>query len=219
LCTVIGTISHEYGHILVAKSLGCETQLHYASATHRNSVLINRLNQILDENYTAFENKEDFAEKLEFENGMQKLKRDAFFITLGGPLQTMLTGTIGFFLLLFRKDKIKKEGLRAFDWLAVFMALFWLREIFILVYALPSYLIGKKIRWFGGDEYKISKYLELWPGTLSLVFGVLGLIVALIVVFKFVPKHLRITFIVSGLAGGGLGYFLWMYKLGPIILP
>ena len=50
LFTIIGTVSHEYGHIIVAKSLGYETTLHYGSM---NSYPKGYLE---DENVIAFKN-------------------------------------------------------------------------------------------------------------------------------------------------------------------
>ena len=50
LFTIIGTVSHEYGNIIVAKSLGYETTLHYGSM---NSYPKGYLE---DENVIAFKN-------------------------------------------------------------------------------------------------------------------------------------------------------------------
>ncbi|GHA37071.1 hypothetical protein GCM10007103_18010 [Salinimicrobium marinum] len=36
LFTAIGTISHEYGHIVIAESLGYDTTLHYGSMNYNN---------------------------------------------------------------------------------------------------------------------------------------------------------------------------------------
>ncbi len=35
--TVVGTLSHEYGHIVVAKYLGYETKLHYGSMNYEDT--------------------------------------------------------------------------------------------------------------------------------------------------------------------------------------
>src|SRR5437870_3363662 len=52
---------------------------------------------------------------------------DDFWITAGGLLETMLTGTIGLgFLFSFRKDNATK--LYFGQWFLIFISLFWLRQ-------------------------------------------------------------------------------------------
>ncbi len=138
-------------------------------------------------------------------------------MVFGGPLQTMSFGTIGFLLLYFRK---KKEQFKFIDWLIVFLSLFWLREIFNLFHGFLSGILNNST-YFGtrGDEVRLSKMLELWEGTIPLLFGILGLAVSLIVIFYYIPKKVRFTFIISGLVGGIFGFWFWLYFLGPIIMP
>ena len=75
--------------------------------------------------------------------------------------------------------------------------------------------------YFGstGDEVKISRGLNLWDGTVPIVLGVIGLVISLIVIFKFVPISKRKSFIWGGLIGGISGFILWMIIIGPIVLP
>jgi hypothetical protein len=141
------------------------------------------------------------------------------YVTIGGPLQTILTGIIGLIILFLRRKYIQTEGLKIIDWLAVFLGLFWLREVFNLVHSFGSEIISPNGRWFGGDEYHISNGLNLWAGTIPILLGAIGLLVSVYIVFQIVPKNLRLTFILSGLIGGITGFILWMNIIGPKILP
>ena len=217
LFTIVGTLTHEYGHIAVAKTLGYETTLHYGSMNWDRSEIYKELNSIYTENQNEIENGLPFQEKEDFEKRIKKLKRDNLYVILGGPIQTMLTGILGLMLLYFRNEKIKRNGLQLFDWFAVFLSLFWLREVFNLVMSVSKGLMGGN--YFGGDEAKISRLLEFPVGAVPILLGFLGLIVSLFVVFKVVSKEIRFTFIIGGLIGGISGFILWLRILGPIILP
>ena len=219
LFTAIGTITHEYGHIMVARSLGYETTLHYGSMNFQNPDLNERLHVIYNENKSAIENSLPFDDKAEYENGIQRLRSDGILVNIGGPLQTTLTGTIGFLILLFRKKKIRKSGLNLIDWLAVFLSLFWLRQVFNVVVSVGEEMIYPNGSYFDGDERYISYTLDLWPGTISTLLCLIGLAVVLFVVFKVIPRELRLTFIISGLIGGISGFVIWMNVLGPQLLP
>ena len=187
LFTTIGTVSHEYGHIIVAKALGYETTLHYGS--------------------------------MNYDSGIEKLKSNGLLVTIGGPFQTILTGTIGLLILLWRRKLIYQNGLKVLDWLAVFLSLFWLREVFNLVMSLSGEVISPNGTWFSGDELYISQGLNLWSGTVSIILGTIGMTVTIYVIFKIIPKKIRPTFIISGLIGGIVGFILWMNIIGPKILP
>lgn len=232
LFTVIGTISHEYGHIVVAKSLGYETTLHYGSMNYYPKGYSEDTDVIalkaLTKEYMSIEYKswpEEIKEKArEYDKSIQKRfpyekSSDYFLIKIGGPLQTMITGTIGLLILLKRKRSIQLEGLKMLDWLAIFLSLFWLREVFNLTSSIGMELISPNGTWFGGDELHISQDLNVWPGTVPIILATLGLMIAVYVIFKIIPKKTRFTFILSGFVGGIAGFILWMNIIGPQILP
>jgi len=219
LFTIIGTVSHEYGHIIVAKSLGYETTLHYGSMNYNNSTFKKGIIEIYNQNKVEIENGIEFEQKAEYENGVKKLTNDILLVRIGGPFQTIVTGIVGLIIIYFRRKKIKEYGLKLFDWLAVFLSLFWLREVFNLTMSIGSELIKPDGSYFGGDEKKISELLNLWNGTVSCVLGIIGLLISIFVVFKIVPKRLRLTFVAGGFLGGIFGFILWMNILGPKILP
>lgn len=232
LFTVIGTISHEYGHIIVAKSFGYETTLHYGSMNYlpkgyledKDVIAVRDLTKdYVDIEYDSWP--KDIKEKTEEYNNIlqkrywNKKSNSGLLVTVGGPLQTTLTGTIGLLILLWRRKSIYKNGLKVLDWLAIFLSLFWLREIFNLVTSIGGELISPNGTWFGGDELYISQSLNLCSGTISLILATIGTIIAIYVVFRIIPKKIRLTFILSGFIGGIVGFILWMNIIGPKILP
>lgn len=190
LMTVVGTLSHEFGHFVVVEILGMDGEIHYSY-----------MRTIKNENYRHL------------------FKWESILISLGGPIQTMLTGTIGFLLLYeFKNEILKRSRLERKHWAMVFMAMFWLRQTAISFMIIAVYLFQGLIMQ-KGDESRISLKLGLPVFTLDIITGFVGLIIISIVIFKFIPISQRFTFILSGFAGGVLGYVLWMEILGPKILP
>lgn len=232
LFTVIGTISHEYGHIVVAKYYGYETSLHHASMNYYPKGYLEdkdlKAYDSLSEAYWSIDYEswpnevreayQNHRKKLD-ERYWSELKDKGLYVTIGGPVQTITTGIIGLMLLFFRKKSIRTQGFKFLDWLAVFLGLFWLRQVFNLVHSIGREIIAPDGRWFGGDEYHIAKGLNLWPGAISVILGAMGLLVSAYIIFYFVPKNLRLTLILSGFIGGISGFVLWMNILGPMILP
>ena len=183
--TVIGTISHEYGHLLAAKLMGFNARINYMSTWLTN-------------NRQLMTDKQDF------------------WLKLAGPLQTILTGTIGF---LFLSTSFKNtERLTKGQWALVFISLFWLRQSANFVIWLTAYLITGNYSAHG-DEINLSRYLN-WPDWSIISFtAFIGFMLLTIVIFKFIPKSQRFTFILSGLIGGISGYLLWLVYFGKFIMP
>jgi len=144
--------------------------------------------------------------------------RQHMIITAAGPVQTILTGTIGFLLLLVFKKNYKRETLALWQWIIVFLALFWLREIsnllreFYLVHFTANHS-------FSGDEFFLSASFGFSPWFLNTVLGAIALFVLGMVIFVFVPARQRFTFILSGLFGGIAGAVLWLGIVGPRLMP
>jgi hypothetical protein len=188
--TIIGTLSHEFGHFLAAKYYGFHARINYAYSYW--------------ETYDPNEIVSD---------------RTVFFITLAGPLQTMLTGTIGLLLLfVFRNSFRQTERLSFKLWTVLFISLFWLRQ-------LANFAV-----WFGscvftgqfsqkGDEIKLAHFLRLPGWSIITVTAIISVFVLTLIFFKFIPIKQRLTFILSGLSGGIAGYYLWLVLLGKYIMP
>lgn len=207
--TAIGTLCHEYGHVIMAKILGYETTLHYGSMEFDDSKLINTIKTLESINKES--------------NKVQNLKQihwlHNILIAAAGPLQTILTGSIGFFLLLsYNRNKTPKPP-TFFEWVLVFSTLFWLRQVFNWINSILTEIITPDGSYFTGDEKKIAELLGIWPGTIATILGLVGSAVCFWVVFKFMPKNRRLVFILSGILGAPLGYILWMKILGPSVLP
>lgn len=217
--TVVGTLSHEYGHIIVAKANGFDTKLHYGSMSYDNSGKLKEYWDIYKGHKEEIENGVFFDGKPAFEKMEKELTNASHWVTWGGPLQTMIVGTIGLLLLWFRSAKRKGEGFKTLDWIGVFLSLFWLRQIANLLYGVVAYLLFGREHMFGGDEAKLAIGLHLPSGVFAITFGVLGALVGAFIVFVIVPKRLRLTFISGGLVGGVTGFILWLHILGPVVLP
>lgn len=220
VATVVGTLSHETGHYFAAKYYGFKKpRIHYNYTLWQcHNALQNKFIAIQQRNANAIKNKRPFPEDARY-NAMQKeIFRQQVNIGLAGPIETMLTGTIGLFLLLaFRKKYQQSDTLKAWQWLLVFITLFWLRELFNLVVAFVYWFIYH--RWLYGDESHISTAWHLPPYAGYALTGSIALIVLAIVVFKFVPVKQRLTFLLAGLAGGIMGAILWLVLLGPVVMP
>lgn len=190
LATVVGTVSHEYGHVLMAKHYGLEAEVYYGYSTwHRPDSM----------------------------PPLTTLKR--FWIVFGGPLQTLLTGTIGLFLLYkYRESCLKASALSFGQWVLVFVALFWLRFSFNFVQSIPRWIQRGQLTG-RSDEIRMARMLE-WPTwSVSLFLAVFGFLVLGWIVLKVIPKSQRLTFILAGLLGGIAGFVLWLDWLGPIVMP
>lgn len=187
--TVVGTVSHEYGHFLAAKLRGFNTEVHYGYTSY-----------IYDGNLRKVD---DF---------------DRFICILGGPVQTMLTGTFGLIFLFFYQKSNHSSILNKKQWILIFLSLFWLRQTANLMTWIVGYLFTGKYS-VRGDEIKLARYLELRDWSIILPTALLGFIVAVIVIFKFIPMQQRFTFMVAGLIGGISGFIIWLELLGKIIMP
>lgn len=144
---------------------------------------------------------------------------DSFIITLGGPLQTMLTGTIGCFILwVNRSEYFKASWLRPTQWLVIFFALFWLREVFNFWQAIGTYMTGGSFPE-GSDEVQLALKAGMNSLLIITATAFAGMGVLAYLVFKIIPLQQRLTFIFAGLAGGFLGYYIWFHWLGPVLMP
>lgn len=221
LFTVIGTISHEYGHVLMAKYLGYNTTLHYGSMNYEkyDTTENEKIIEIFERNKYAIQNKKNFSEKKEFYKLVKKQQSDSFLISIAGPIQTIITGLIGF-LFLYKRNKLSNINFTKIDWLFVFLSLFLLRQIFNPTFSFFKRILRGNGSFFGrGDETYISKFLNFPIWTIDIILGSIALSICLFVIFKLIPLKYRFTFILSGLIGGSLGFYIWMCKIGPILLP
>ncbi len=175
--------------------------------------------EIYNRNKEAIKEKANYSEKEIYENLSRNIALKDFYVFIGGPFQTILTGTLGFIILLYRRNKIKKFDFKNLDWLFVFLSLFWLREVFNLVMSVSRAIANNTNKYFSGDEKNIALLLEIHKGSIAIPLAIIGLIVSVYVIFKIIPKTERLHFITSGFLGGIAGFIIWMNVLGPKILP
>ncbi len=183
--TIIGTLSHEFGHLIAAKLMGFEARINYMST------ILTDKNRLMND------------------------KQDFWFI-LGGPLQTVLSGSIG--LLCLSAIPKNTQLLTKVQWGFIFLSLFWLRQSANFTVLLATWLITGNYS-SQSDEINLSRYLH-WPDWIIVsVTAFIGFMVLAIVIFRFIPKSQRFTFILSGVIGGISGYLLWLVYLGRFIMP
>lgn len=214
--TIFGTVSHEYGHIIVAKYLGYSTTLHYSSMEWNSKAKTETLALFL-ENKSLIKNRLSLYQSKNSNNDIQKIYYDEFLIGLGGISQTILTGSTSFIALLLRKRKNQIFDLA--QWILILLSLFWLRPVFNLIKGMVLFYFKKSNSLYGGDEQRISNYLNMHEGALSLMCGLIGILIAIVIFFKIVPFKYRLSFFYAALVGSFAGFVLWMYFLGPLLLP
>ena len=219
LSTIVGTVSHEFGHYTVAKSLGYSSTISYGYTNWDD----NNTRTLIDSTFSKYSNEIesnlDFPRKKEFELIQEKQMEDNFWIILGGPIQTMLTGTIGFLLLLYQRKKVyETNSIKLYDWFLIFLSLFWLRQFANLVTWTIGYFINGNFS-LKGDEIGLAISLGLPKETLVILTALIGFAILTFVIFKIIPIDKRITFISAGLFGGIFGYFFWLVWVGPILMP
>ncbi len=190
LCTIIGTVSHEFGHYIVAELMGYDATIHYGSTSVSNTVDYRQVSSL-----------------------------SPIWITIGGPVQTMLTGTFGLLILwLSRRSFNQTSDLSYTQWFFIFLSLFWLRFPANLATWILGYLRSGRLG-LRGDEIGIARYFKLPDWSIVVLTAIIGFLILTIIIFRIIPKHQRFTFIISGLVGGIAGYVLWLYLIGKYILP
>ena len=213
LLAVVCTLSHELGHIGVARWLGYATELHYASMAYHyeTEIYAGRCGMPA----SAAEDVDAYAACRR-----RAEQRDRLLISLGGPLQTMITGTIGLVWLLWdRRKRCSADPLSRAGWYAALLALFWSRQVFNqLAYGL-RWIRGAIDAPTGGDEAEIAGLLDIPAWSLSATTALIGVVVCLTVVGYGVPSPLRCRFFSAGVAGSTVGFGLWMGLIGPYLLP
>ncbi|WP_417357140.1 hypothetical protein [Flavobacterium sp.] len=214
--TVIGTITHECGHIAVAKMLGYKTELHYASMSADYDEKIDEIDTYYEENKETLTTKKDSPEKEKLESLMIALQNDVTMVRWGGPIQTMLTGTIGFLLLWFNRRKIGNK-LTLLQWVFVLLTFFWSRQIYNMLSGIIIYF--KRGKWIiNGDESRLSYHYNLPTETINIITALIATVFLVITVFKLIPKQQRLTFITAGIIGSTIGALFWLKYFGPVIL-
>lgn len=230
--TVVGTLTHELGHIAVAKYFGYKTYLsygsmYYVSYGYEDDIDTKELKKLnkdyLDKGVLIPEDLDD--KSLKYNNSLNEKiqhkfpenKRHSLLISIGGPAQTILTCFIGLLILFIRKSK-ERLVFQVSDWLGVFLSLFILREVFNTVMATFTVLFSESSQFYG-DEFRISRLLGLNQWVIPILTLIIGLAISTYIIFKVIPLQQRFSFIISGLIGGVLGFLIWFGFLGQLVFP
>ena len=219
--TIIGTVSHESGHYIVARCLGYEARINYKSTylfskDTTNEAFIKSHWQLYHKQIKA---KQKFPDQGRWDSLMLKRQHDNFWFTLSGAFQTMLTGTIGLILLFFfRRRYFSSDKLSFLLWLLIFITLFWLRQAANFFVGVANLILNGSTKSHS-DEFILARYLNFPKWSISLITASIALIVLGIVIFKFIPLKQRLTFILAGLVGGVSGFLLWLVFFGKFIIP
>jgi len=219
--TIIGTLTHELGHVAFAKMQGFETSLHYGYMNFDKDSIPKDIEEISKKYKDEISQGLDFPEKARWEEVRKRRSLQSFWVYLGGPFQTILFGTIGFILLYRKRHIIQENGMYLLDWLYVFLGFFWLREWFNVMTAIVRSIVGGDYSPFSGssDEIHLARHLNWWEGSISLPLAIIAFVIACYIIFVILPKPERLTFIISGLLGGVLGFWFWLIWLGPMLMP
>lgn len=188
--TIIGTLSHEFGHYIVAKFQGYDARINYGATFWQSP----------DGDHPIFPSSQ-------------------IAMILGGPIQTILTGTIGLVILfLYRKNFYQADKLSLGQWSIIFLSLFWLRQTANFCTWVGGYFLNGDFS-SRGDEIRIANYFELPNWTVISITAIIGAFILAIITFKFIPPRQRTTFLTAGLAGGITGYVFWLVLFGKYIMP
>lgn len=218
LCVPIGTMSHEFGHYAMSKFLGYESTIHYDRMTSNSHIENDRLLCIYSDNKEAIKNNQYFIGKKEYDKARSTLRIDNLLMLFGGVFQTILVGSLGL-LLLYRKRNKNRSTFDAADWVYLFMSLFWLRQVYNVIHSLFIGWYYSIEKYCGGDELRIATLLDLPNCSIAYALGLAGILICSYAILFLLPKKYRISFIVGGVMGSSIGYYLWMEILGPILLP
>ena len=119
IATVVGTITHEGGHYLVARCLGYKARINYMATWYSDPEY---------EKFLGISAGDHFPELEKYNQVLKIHENNDLRILLGGPLETMMTGTLGLiFLFLFRRSFENATKLSLLQWFLIFISLFWLR--------------------------------------------------------------------------------------------
>lgn len=197
IAAIVGTLAHECGHAIVGGMVGFKTRIAYAFTYCENCYSI----------YNATKGTDAFR--------FYEYKQSLF--TWGGPLQTIITGLAGIIGLLFVRRKQEIDAYNIKHLLLLVISFFISRNVFNEVLFWTKYFITKELP-YKCDECKLLNYYNANPLVGHLLILVAASAVLWWITFVLLKKH-RLQFIVWGGLGSLTGGLLWLYVIGPRLMP
>lgn len=195
IAAIAGTLLHECGHALAAMYFGFHPQVHYA--------------------YCDFSTPEEWQMVLDGKKAYDMYPH-SIWITLGGPIQTILTGTVGLLgvWVQSRRTVVDSWNSKHLFWIA--LTYFYSRGVFNSVFLIMRIYNGNlKSR---SDETKLFRYWEIDLLTGNWVMLIVSCAILAYATFVLVKKH-RLQLIIFGALGSAAGGWFWLYFAGKWILP
>ena len=222
----IGTLTHEIGHYTFAKINNIEAIIKYNRTdlpVYRNialdvknevdeKMLVCANNALLENasfEWYSISSVLSTETKLKYKEYLEVLK----FVTLGGPISTILIGSLAFIILFFRVKK-EKICLNFINLLLIFFSFFWLREVF----GFAMLFFSKNINLVYSDELILARLYKLPILSITITLAFIGLYV-FYRIFINLDRKIRNHFLVGVGFGSIFGFFFWFILLGPILLP
>ena len=217
VAVIVGTLSHECGHYAAARFYGHDSaHIYYSSTGYGHSVLDSKADML--EQRQEYDNAHGIAFDTKELNTLHvEIKRQYLVITAAGPLETLISGTIGLILLIiYRHRFFNARRLNVGQWSIIFLAMFWLRPAFNSVLALGKLIAG--VVKPHSDEFKLERYLGLPHWSLNAITGAIGISIFFVIVTRYIPYTQRKTFLTASVVGGIAGFVIWFVLLGPVLM-
>lgn len=218
--TIIAILIQLFSFYPLAKFFSYEISISYNQTgmckKSEKDTIVERVN-----GYTIYKNgmNVDFIQKNKQIESVTQQKVEQVLIWSVAPTIFILLGTLGFvYLLKKNKQKFVPIDLSFKNWVAIFLSLFWLRELFLLLIYL-FVLIMKKEDLLIINEINIADTIEVSPLLILLPLGLIAIFICYTVIFIFIPKAQRSVFIFAQLLGCITGVLLWFKIIGPLLLP
>ena len=219
--TIIGTVSHEWGHYVVARCLGYEAGINYKSTYFflndtTNEAFIKSHWQLYQKQIKA---KQKFPDQGKVGSSYVKTATRQFLDYTWRSLSNNANRNYRVNSPVFLQKAIfSTDKLSFLLWVLIFITLFWLRQAANFFVGVTNLLLHGSIRSHS-DEFILAGYLNFPRWSISIITASIALIVLVLVIFKFIPLKQRFTFILAGLVGGVSGYLLWLTFFGKFIMP
>lgn len=210
----IGTITHEIGHAITGMVLGYRPTIHYGSCAYRGGTC-EEMSTLWESQGSKILQNPASEVALQFQALHRTCQRDRRWLAAGGPLSTILIGSVGFvWLVSVQQKRGCTRPLSASAWLGTIMALFWSREVVVLLRELAAF--SPEVV-YAPDEREAALLCGLPHWVFSLGLGAIGLAVCLQVT-AWHPARRRLAFVIGGTIACSMGMGIWYGLLGPFIL-